>query len=193
MIMIRMLELQNLLIQNLLQEMHFQICSEALTRKRILVLIKRQAYQKKRIKKVMMLERYKFIEDPSADVLYNAYGNDLKELFSNTAEAMFSVICDLDKVEHKKEEVFKISGEDLDTTLFNWLAGLLAIIETEGMFFSKFEIIEVDEGHIKARLYGEPIREEIKKEEIAAVTNYKFDVIKTDDGYEATVSIDLKR
>ncbi len=141
----------------------------------------------------MILEKYKFTEDPNVDTIYRAYGKNLKDLFANTAEAMFSVICDLKKVEHTNKETFRIRGEDLDATLFNWLAGLLAIIETEEMFFSRFEIIEVDENHVKADLYGEPIRDEIKKEEIASVKNYKFDVIKTEEGYEATVSIDLKR
>ena len=38
------------------------------------------------------MKKYKFIEGLTSDVMFEAYGKDLKELFSNAAEAMFSVI-----------------------------------------------------------------------------------------------------
>ena len=49
------------------------------------------------------MQKYKFIDDLTSDVLFEAYGKDLKELYANAAEAMFSIICQTEKVEAKKE------------------------------------------------------------------------------------------
>ena len=135
--------------------------------------------------------RYKFIDDLTSDVLFEAYGKDLKELFANAAEALFSIICQLDKVKPKKIEEFEMKGKDLKDTFWNWLSGLIAIVDTEQMFFSKFEIEEVDEEHVRAKLYGEEIRPEIGETVVKSLTNYKYDVVKTDEGYKAVVSLDI--
>ena len=137
------------------------------------------------------MKKYKFIEDLTSDVLFEAYGKDLKELFSNAAEAMFSIICQLDKVKPLKVEEFEMKGEDLEGTMWDWLAGLIAIVDTEQMFFSKFEIEEVDENHVKAKLYGEEIRPEIGETVVKSLTNYKYKVEKTKQGYIAVISLDI--
>ena len=36
--------------------------------------------------------KYKFVEDLTSDVMYEAYGKDLKELFENAAKGMFHII-----------------------------------------------------------------------------------------------------
>ena len=86
--------------------------------------------------------RYKFIDELKSDVLFEAYGKDLKELYANAAEALFSVICQLDKVKPKQTEEFQMKGEDLESTMWNWLSGLIAVVDTEQMFFSEIESIE---------------------------------------------------
>lgn len=137
------------------------------------------------------MEKYKFLKDLTSDVLFEAYGKDLKELYANAAEAMFSIICQLDKVEPKQIEEFVMKGEDLEGTMWNWLSGLIAIVDTEQMFFSKFEIEEADDNHVKAKLYGESISPEKGETVVKSLTNYKYKVEKTDDGYKAVVSLDI--
>ena len=60
--------------------------------------------------------KYRFIDELKSDVLFEAYGKDLKELFTNAAEALFSIICQIEKVEPKEEEEFidEDSEEDED-------------------------------------------------------------------------------
>jgi len=135
--------------------------------------------------------KYKFIEDLTSDVLFEAYGKDLKELFSNAAEAMFSVICKIKKVKPEKTEEFIIKGEDLDSTMWNWLSGLIAIVDTEEMFFSKFEIEEISETRVKAKLYGQEIQPELGETVVKSLTNYKYKVEKTSKGYKAVISLDI--
>lgn len=137
------------------------------------------------------MEKYKFIDDLTSDVMFEAYGKNLKELFANAAEALFSVICQIKEVEPKEKEEFEIKAEKIEDLMINWLQGLIAIVDTEQKFFSKFEIIEIDENHIIARLYGEPIRPELGETVVKAVTYYKYKFEKTKDGYKARVSLDI--
>lgn len=135
--------------------------------------------------------KYKFVDNIKSDVLFEAYGKDLKELFRNAAEAMFSIICQLDKVKPKEMEEFEMKGDTLEDTMWNWLSGLIAIVDTEQKFYSKFEIVEVDENHVKAKLWGEPIRPEIGETVVKSLTNYKFNVEKKGKSYKATISLDI--
>lgn len=135
--------------------------------------------------------KYKFIDELTSDVMYEAYGKSLKELFANAAEALFSVICKLDKVEPKDIEEFEMKGENLEELMFNWLSGLIAIVDTEQKFFSKFKIEEVDETHVKAKLYGESISPEKGETVVKAVTYHKYKLEKTQKGYKVIVSLDI--
>ena len=67
------------------------------------------------------MTKYKFLDNITSDVMFEAYGKDLKEVFENAAEAMFSVICKLDKVEAKKEERFEVKAENVEDLMMNFL------------------------------------------------------------------------
>lgn len=135
--------------------------------------------------------KYKFLDEIKSDVMFEAYGEDLKEVFENAAEALFSVICKIKQVQPKETEEFQIKAENLEDLMLNWLQALIAIVDTEQKFFSSFDIIEIDETHLKAKLKGEPIKPELGGTVVKAVTYYKYKFEKTDDGYKATVSLDI--
>jgi len=135
--------------------------------------------------------KYKFLDDLTSDVIYEAYGKDLKEVFENAALALFSVICKTDKVKSKKKEEFEVKAETVEDLMFNWLQSLIAIVDTEQMFFSKFEVLDISETRLIANLYGEPIKPELGGTVVKAVTMYKYKFEETDDGYKVTVSLDI--
>jgi len=135
--------------------------------------------------------KYKFIDDITSDVMFEAYGKNLKELFENAAEALFSVICKIKQVKQKETEEFEIKAENVEDLMINWLQGLIAIVDTEQKFFSKFNISEIDESHVIAKLQGESIRPELGETVVKAVTYYKYKFEKTDKGYKVTVSLDI--
>tara|TARA_Y100000310_G_C19945325_1_gene474422 strand:- start:37 stop:450 length:414 start_codon:yes stop_codon:yes gene_type:complete len=137
------------------------------------------------------MEKFKFIDEIKSDVMFEAYGSNLKELFANAAEAMFSIICKVDKVKPSKIEEFEIKGEKLEDTFWNWLSGLIAIVDVEEMFFSKFEVEEVDDTHVRAKLYGSSIEPELGETVVKSLTNHRFSVEKTESGYKAVVSLDI--
>lgn len=137
------------------------------------------------------MKKYKFIDSITSDVMFEAYGSTLKELFENAAEALFSVICDIKKVKPLKTEEFEIKADSLEDLMLNWLQALIAIVDTEQNFYSKFEIEEIDEIHLKAKLSGEPIRPELSGTVVKAVTMYKFKLTQTKKGYKVNVSLDI--
>ena len=138
-----------------------------------------------------MTEKYKFLDNITSDVMYEAYGKDLKELFENAAEALFSVICKLDKVGPKKEERFEVKAENVEDLMVNFLSELIAIVDVEQMFFSRFEIEEIDEKHLIVKLKGEGISPEKGNTVVKAVTNYGYKFEKLPKGYKVTVSFDI--
>ena len=137
--------------------------------------------------------KFKFLNDLTSDVMFEAYGQDLKEVFENAAEALFNVICQIDKIEPKQEIEITVNGRNSEDLMFNWLQELILIVDTENMFFSKFEIKEIKEDgtYLKAVCYGEPASPEKGGTLVKAVTYYKFKLEKTKGGYKVRVALDI--
>lgn len=135
--------------------------------------------------------RYKFIQGLTSDVMYEAYGKDLKELFENAAMALLSVICKVEEVIPKQKEGFEVKGNSLEELMINWLQSIIAIVDTEEKFYSKVEVKVVDENHVLAELSGEPIIPEKGDTVVKAVTYYKFKLEQDKKGYKVTVSLDI--
>jgi len=134
--------------------------------------------------------KYKYLEDLTSDVMFKAYGNDLKELFENSAEALLKVICQLNKIKPVEVIEVEVEGEDVQELMFNWLQELIVLVDTEEMFFSKFEIIKISENKLKAKIYGEPITPEKGETVVKSITNYGFKVEKKGNQWTAKISMD---
>lgn len=137
------------------------------------------------------MEKYKVIDDLTSDVLFEAYGNDLKELFENSAAALSSVVCDIEKVEKQKSFSVELKGESVEDLMINWLQEIIALVDTEEIFLSGFEINEIDENHLTANLYGEPISPEKAGVVVKGVTYYKMKIEKMKKQLKATISLDI--
>ena len=134
--------------------------------------------------------RYKFF-DHTADVMFEAYGKNLKELFENAALALFSVICKTSEVKQKDSDEYEFKAGNAEELMINFLQGLIAIVDIEQKFFSKFDVEEIDESHLIVKCYGEPIRPELGETVVKAVTYYKYKFEQTKKGYMVTVSLDI--
>jgi len=140
------------------------------------------------------MKKIEFIEEITSDAMFKAYGKTLEELVENSAQALFSVICDIEKVEEKKSIVLEIESEDEKSLIHDWLSRLLTTIDTENMFFSKFEVLELKkDGKIKLKVkcLGEDVRQELVLTIAKAVTYHKYSVEKTKEGWVATVVLDI--
>ena len=133
--------------------------------------------------------------DHTADIGINAYGTDTREMFSNAAAGLFSLMVDLNTVREDTEREVELSAEDKDeeTLLVEWLNELIYMFDVEHILFRRFEIDIISADYLKARCFGEklePERHNLKRE-IKAATYHMLKIAKSDRGYESTVIFDI--
>jgi SHS2 domain-containing protein len=133
------------------------------------------------------------IIDHTADVGVIAYGADVKELFSNAALALFSLITEPESIEEKLQQGLEINSEDRDSLLVEWLNELIYFFDAEHILFSRFEIENLTHKQLKATCYGEkidPSKHKIKTG-IKAATYHMLEVDKDSSGYKAQMIFDI--
>ena len=131
--------------------------------------------------------------DHTADVGIIAYGADVKELFSNAALALFSLITEPESIEEKLQRGLEISSEDRDSLLVEWLNELIYLFDAEHILFSKFEIESLSRNQLRATCYGEkidPSKHRIKTG-IKAATYHMLEVDRDNNGYKAQIIFDV--
>ncbi|GAG03260.1 unnamed protein product [marine sediment metagenome] len=133
------------------------------------------------------------IIDHTADVGIVAYGTDIKELFSNAASALFSLITEPESIEEKLQHGLEMSSGDRDSLLVEWLNELIYLFDAEHFLFNKFEIERLSHNQLKATCYGEkidPTKHRIKTG-IKAATYHMLEVDKDSSGYKAQIIFDV--
>ncbi len=141
---------------------------------------------------------YIFLEDmATADIAFEATGKTLEELFTQAALAATNVMVrDLNKIEEEERREIKIEDDEIDILLFNFLQEIIFYKDAEQLIFSRYDVKIGHEGphfKLKAEFYGE--RLDMNKHDlivdVKAVTLHKFEVKKTDAGWEAVVILDI--
>ncbi len=110
------------------------------------------------------MKKFELIEH-TADVGLVAYGKTLAGAFANAAFGMFSIIAELGEVRETESRIVEISEADPEGLLFEWLNSLIYLFDVEMLLFKRFDIMDMDEGHLRAACYGEkydPSRHHLK-------------------------------
>ena len=128
----------------------------------------------------------------TADLGIEVRGSSLKELFENAAKAVFAEMAGkvLEQA-NKGPLTVKVSAPNLEELLVRWLDELLYLGETKEMIFTKFEITNMSEDSIEARVWGVDYSEAAPELEIKAVTYHDLKLEKTEDGYMARFIADI--
>ena len=129
----------------------------------------------------------------TADIGIRVFGKDLKELFENAAFGMFDIIADLEGIKTSVEEVVEADGETPEELLVAWLDELLYRFCTKDIIYSKFEIKELSDNRINAKVFGRPAasnRNRLKLE-IKAITYGGLEIKKTGAGYQVEIIFDV--
>jgi len=140
--------------------------------------------------------RYKFLDHPS-DAYIEAYGDTLEELLENSALALFDVMVNVDKVEHKVAREVEVRGFDLENLLYNWLEEWLFYYCSEALVFSKFRVEKLsrenEEYVVKAKGWGEEFnpRKHEPEVEVKAVTYYQMSISRKDGKWVARFILDI--
>ncbi|MBN1411199.1 MAG: archease [Spirochaetales bacterium] len=138
--------------------------------------------------------KYNILDDLTSDVMFEAFGADLKELLEASAFALFSVICEIDRITPSQSFELSIEAEDEGSLLHSFLSKLLTQSEIEGLFLSEFDVYSLRNGppcKIKVRVQGEGIRPELGNTVVKGITYYGFKLEKTRDGYRSQVAVDI--
>jgi SHS2 domain-containing protein len=125
----------------------------------------------------------------TADWAFRAHGRDLAQLFAYAARGMFELQSGAGSGETSVARGVAVSGVDRETLLVNWLNELLYLQETQHETYSRFEVLEISDMHLRALVHGRPSPAEGKL--IKAVTFHDLEVRRSEDGWEAAIVVDV--
>ena len=138
------------------------------------------------------MKRFELL-DHTADIGIMVYGEDLKSLFQNAAEAFFHLITDLKKVKLRTERKIEIGEESLERLMVDWLSELLYLYDVEHLLFKRFNVESVGKEGLKAKVKGEFFQEGVHmiKTGVKAVTYHQIEVRQEREGWRARIIVDL--
>lgn len=118
------------------------------------------------------------ILDHTADIGLLAWGKTIEELFENAALGMFSLIGELENVEQSWTTIVEVKGNDYEDLLVTWLNELLYLFEAEEVLLRTFQIEELGQYYLRAKISGELIdpKKHTVKRMIKACTYYEVKV-----------------
>ncbi len=138
------------------------------------------------------MKRYKLIEH-TADLGIEAYGSTPEELFSNSAFAMFDLITDLGKVKPKEKIEVKLTADNQNELLVNWLRRLHSCYTIDEYLFARFQITTLKEKELLGFAEGEKLdlNCHVLKKEIKAVTYHQVDIKNKNGIYTTQIIFDV--
>jgi SHS2 domain-containing protein len=141
---------------------------------------------------------YKFLEEiGTADIAFESTGRDLPELFMAAADATMNVMIDnLDAIELRETRHIQLSNDKIDMLLFDFLQELIYFKDAEQLLLRVRDarIEKRDENYfLTAEAAGERLdaARHHQRADVKAVTLHGFSVEKQDDGWKATVLLDI--
>ena len=135
------------------------------------------------------MEKFKFLKH-TADIKFQAFGKNLKEVFRNSVLAMSKVISD-DKINEKVKKKIKIKGKDNENLLYNLLEEILFLFDSKNLIISKAGNLKIKNKELSAELLGDYAKNYEIKDYIKAVTYNEMLIKKTKDKWVAQVVLDV--
>ena len=133
------------------------------------------------------------ILDHTADVGIVAYGRDIEEVFCNAALALFSLITEPESIQEKSHFNLKVSSDERDSLLVEWMNELIYCFDTKHFLFNRFDIESLTQNELKATCHGEefdPMKHKIKRG-VKAATYHMLSLDRNNDGYKARIILDI--
>ncbi len=138
---------------------------------------------------------FKYLPDVAlADIAFEATSLSPEGLFEASAEALTDVMVDPSTLEARTRKSLRLSSDDVDTLLYDFLTQVIILKDVESLLFSEFKVIlGAGNRSLKAELTGETIDRERHglRNDVKAVTMHMFGVRKDGDQWKATVVLDI--
>lgn len=138
---------------------------------------------------------YKFFEH-TADVLFEAEGKDLGELFEAAGLATEETQVELSGIKQEIKKIIELEKDNIEMLLFDFLQELIFLKDAEELLFSKIKVQIEGKNRkyfLKAEFWGEkidPKKHELRVD-VKAVTLHRFEVKKIAKGWFARVILDI--
>ncbi len=133
----------------------------------------------------------------TADIAFEAAGRDLPELFTAAADATMNVMIDnLEAIEPREMRRIGLKNDAIDMLLFDFLQELIYFKDADRLLLRirEVQIDEKDDAYsLNAAAAGESLdsARHRQRADVKAVTLHDFRVEKSDDGWKASVLLDI--
>lgn len=136
-------------------------------------------------------------EEAIADIAFYAYGKDLPELFANACKAVTDAMVEIDKIDEAVEEKVDVQADTVEKLLYNTLEEVVFLKDAKQLVFKSFAVDELQAEPPNCRatitMKGEKIDRQKHQAhaDVKAVTMKDFGIEKVDDGWRASVILDI--
>jgi SHS2 domain-containing protein len=141
---------------------------------------------------------YRYLEDAApADIAFEAWGRSLEEMFTAAADATMNAMIDNPSAVRMEEDVrVRMADPELELLLFRFLNEFLFYKDSRRLLLRVKDIsIRADDAVYKldALLSGERLDPERHQPvvDVKAITMHKFGIELADEGWKATVVLDI--
>ena len=131
--------------------------------------------------------------DHTGDLGFEVRGGDLPDLFRKAAWAFTDILVNAATIRADQPQTIVIDAPDREALLAAWLGELLFWFDARHRVFSRFEIAELTDQTLTARVWGEVFNPDRHgfKHDIKAVTYHQLQVQETAQGWRARVILDI--
>jgi SHS2 domain-containing protein len=129
----------------------------------------------------------------TADLAWRLWGHDLPELFENAGRALSATLTDRRYIRWRTTRTVSLTASDREALLVDWLNHLLYLFDVEGFLGRDFQVEPLTGERLEARVTGEsfdPARHP-ERTGVKAATFHQLSIVPVQDGWEATVVLDL--
>ena len=135
---------------------------------------------------------YETIDDITADAGIRVRAKTLKELICKVLLATFNEITDIERVEHKQEELVEVNSR-LPFSVADLINKALVLHESKGFVASRCEALKADEDFLQVKLFGETFdpNKHISKLLIKAATYHRLRVEKEGSEWVCEIIFDI--
>jgi len=139
------------------------------------------------------MARYFKLLDHTADIGIRATADTLEELVRAAGEALYEIIGRLEATGDRRRIQLAFSADEPALLLRDYLAELLVLVERDGTIVTEVEVPVFDEDRLEAIAEVAAVDHErcAYHREVKAITYHELDLHRTDNGYEATLIVDI--
>jgi len=129
----------------------------------------------------------------TADLGLRIRASSLDQLFAEAGRGLFSlIVADVSTVRATQGKQFRVTGNEVDYLMFDWLSELLYAFDSSHLLLCEFRV-RMDAKGLTADCLGEPVDPDrhLLEHEVKAITYHQFLVEERDGQWLAEFVVDI--